>query len=176
MLARLGIDGLQGGSGLGGSGQDPLDSGEGKCAVTAGALQGRTEILLAVCGQQSQDPLRFVLAEAPCADELVEEDSGFASEFFKTLAEQFLFAPEVWAGQMIFVDALLAAGMERQQFMPGNLGDVGTIDDQLIFRNAHGQELADTLPGNRVEVLPVADGAFAVDCSIYYFCPVLLFF
>ena len=60
--------------------------------------------------------------------------------------------------------------------MPGNLGDVGTIDDQISFRNAHGHELADALPRNRVEVLPVADATLAINGPVEDFGCVVGFF
>src|SRR2546427_12022180 len=60
--------------------------------------------------------------------------------------------------------------------MPRNLGDVGTIDDEDVSRDARRQQLADALPGNGVKVLPVADIAFAVDCPVEDFCGVVRFF
>ena len=64
------------------------------------------------------------------------------------------------------IELTLAARAARQQRMPGDLLDLGTVDDQLVFGDPHGQHLPDVLPGHGILVLTVFDVAFAIDRTI----------
>src|SRR5438552_4153779 len=70
-------------------------------------------------------------------DQLIKEGSGLRAEFFESLAKEFLFAAQIRARPMFIVGTALARHRSRQAFMVGNLADVGVVNDEFIFRDAH---------------------------------------
>src|SRR2546429_9026600 len=139
MLARLIVDGFQGGTWLGQCRQNPLDRGKRERSVASGAFQSGAEIFLTIGRQQAENPWSLVLAVTAGTEELIEEGCRLASEFFKALAQQFLLAPQVRTGQVLFIGTFLAGLRSRQQLMASDLGDIRAIDDDFTLGDAHRQ-------------------------------------
>ena len=85
---------------------------------------------------------------------------------FETLAEQFLFAAQIRAGPMWRMRAVLTGGRSRQPLMAGDLADVGVVNNEFGFGDAHRQQFTDALPGNGIEVLQITDVAFRIHGAI----------
>ena len=67
---------------------------------------------------------------------------------------------------MRLVGAPLLHQTTREQAMAGNFGNGGTVDDDFVGGDAQGQCLADEPPGDRVQVLLIADVTLGVGDAV----------
>jgi len=110
--------------------------------------------------------LGLVCALALVADQFVEETAGHRSQFGETLRQQGKALLRVLEGMMAGADLPLRGERPRQQHVLGDIFQVGSIDENLVFGDPDRQQAADRAPGNCIEVLPIGDEAFGVDRTV----------
>ena len=135
--------------------KDALDGGKGEGPVATGPLQGTLEIFAVIGGKKSQNSAGFLFPVPSSLCQLLEEQDSFGSKFRETLFQQRIILLRIASVEMIAIDAPLPRGSTREQFMAGDLVQIGAVDDQFLLGDTDRQQFANALPGDRVEVLAI---------------------
>ena len=146
--------------------EDAFDGRVRKGRVTDGPLQRGDQILTCIRSQESQHPLRLVLAVTLCLEQALQELTGRHSQFRESFLQLGLAVPRVFGGPVLLLFAPLPDDRARQERMPGDLLDLGAVDDHLGLRHPYRQHPPDVPPRHAVAVLAVGDHALDVDRAI----------
>ena len=137
---------LQEGLGLGGGGEDAAHGRQGEGAEADGPLEGGTDVVSCVVGDECQQLLRLQLALRLLGEQTVEELHRDGAELPEALAQQQFTLPWIVGGMMVLESlphAGLRAGDER---MTRDFLQADRVDDDVARGDAHRQHLADVRP------------------------------
>ena len=146
--------------------QDAFHGRMGIGAVACRPLQCGDQICPGIAPQQCQYSFGLVFAATLGPQQALEESAARLSQFREPLFEMGLTEPSVLTGAVLLEHASLSRGCVRQERMPGDLLDLGTVDDHHVLRDPHGEHVPNVPPGYGVSVLTVGDQALDVDRTV----------